>query len=158
MKRHSLTVLALCASLLTAGYALGQNKAASKSAPAAAAPQQKLVRVATLKTVEANREFQANVQLLQAQRQAAVELNSTMEKEKDPKKQKELKAQLDAMLAQLNENNDKMQKAYGFSLTRNYTMEIETSHIYLQVTDEEAAKIEKAQAEAAKSEKSSKKK
>ena len=41
--------------------------------------------VATLKTAEANREFQANVQLLQAQRQAAVEINSAMEKEKDAK-------------------------------------------------------------------------
>lgn len=147
MKRHTLTLLALSAALLTAGPALGQNKDKAGKAPAAPAPQQqKLVKVATLKTAEANREFQANVQLLQAQRQAAVEINSAMEKEKDAKKKKELKTQLDQLMAKLNENNEKMQKAYGFSLTRNYTMEIETSHIYMLVSDEEAAKIEKAQA------------
>ena len=147
MKRHTLTLLALGAALVTAGPVLGQNKDKAGKAPAAPAPQQqKLVKVATLKTAEANREFQANVQLLQAQRQAAVEINSAMEKEKDAKKKKELKTQLDQLMAKLNENNDKMQKAYGFSLTRNYTMEIETSHIYMLVSDEEAAKIEKAQA------------
>ena len=148
-KRHTLTLLALGASLLSSSYVLAQNKdKAGKAAPAASTPApkpMKLVKVATLKTVEANREFAANVQLLQAQRQLAVELQGALEKEKDTKKQKELKSQLDQMLAKLNENNEKMQKAYGFSLSRNYTMEIETSHIYLQVTDEEAAAIEKAQ-------------
>ena len=155
MKRSTLSLLALSATLITAGYVLGQ--AAKPGAPAPdAAKQQKLVRVATINGVQANREFQANVQFLQAQRQKAVELTTAVETEKDAKKKKELKSQLDALTAKLLENNEKMHKAYGFSLARNYTMEIETSHIYMQVTDEEAAKLEKAQAEAAKSEKTSK--
>jgi hypothetical protein len=146
MKRNALTLLALGASLLSAGNVLGQGKAATSAAPAAApAGQQKLVRVATLNGAEANREFQANVQLLQAQRQAAVELKATLEKEKDAKKKKELQTQLDALVAKLNENNQLMQKTYGFSLARNYTMQIETSHIYMFVTDEEAAKLEAEQ-------------
>lgn len=152
MKRHTLTVLALSASLFTAGHVLGQGKAKSGTpAPAAAeAPKpMKLVKIATLNSVEANREFQNNVQLLQAQRQAVVELNAAVEKEKDAKKKKELQTQRDQVLAKLNENNAQMQKAYGFSLTRNYTMEIEKSHIYLQVTEEEAAKFEKEAAKAA---------
>jgi hypothetical protein len=144
-KRHTLTLLALGASLLSAGFVLGQNKGGSAAPAAQAAKPMKLIRVATLKTVEANREFTSNVQLLQAQRQAAVELKSALDKEKDAKKKKEMQTQLDQILAKLNENNDKMQKTYGFSLARNYTMEIETSHIYLQVTEEEAAAIEKAQ-------------
>ncbi|HUR59200.1 MAG TPA: hypothetical protein VM029_15900, partial [Opitutaceae bacterium] len=114
-------------------------------APTPAPQPQKLVKVATLNNAEANREFQANVQLLQGQRQAAVELNAAMDKEKDAKKKQELKTQLDQLMAKLNENNDKMQKAYGFSLTRNYSMEIEKANIYMFVTDEEAAAIEKAQ-------------
>src|SRR4051812_5946288 len=86
MKRHPLTILALSAAFLTANSLLAQNQPKSGSAPAtksaaapaattpAAAPkQQKLVKVSTLNTVEANREFQANVQLLQAQRQRALE-------------------------------------------------------------------------------------
>lgn len=144
MKRTVLTLLALSASLLAGSYALGAQPQSGAAAPAVP-QQQKLVRVATLNGIDANREFQANVQLLQAQRQAAVELNAAMEKEKDSRKKQGLKAQFDQLMEKLNENNAAMQKAYGFSLTRNYTMVIETSHIYMLVTDEEAAAIEKQQ-------------
>ena len=141
MKRNLLSLLTLSAALVSAGYLLGQSPKGSAPAPA----QQKLVRIATLNSVEANREFQANVQLLQNQRQAAVELNAAMEKEKDAKKKKEIKTKLDQLLTTLNDNNAKMQKAYGFSLTRNYVVEIEKSNIYLLLTEEEAAKIEAAE-------------
>jgi IS30 family transposase len=144
MQRSSLRLLALSAFVLCASFLLAQTKSGTAT-PAPAPQQQKLVKVAILNTVEANREFQANVQLLQGQRQAAVEMNAAMEKEKDAKKKQELKTQLDQVMAKLNENNDKMQKAYGFSLTRNYSMEIEKANIYMFVTDEEAAAIEKAQ-------------
>lgn len=147
--------------LLTAGTVLvaatnliAAETAAKAAAPAAEAKQQKLVRVSTLNSIEANREFQANVQLVQAQRQAAVELNAAHDKETDAAKKKELKTQLDAVLAKLNENNEKMRKTYGFSIDRNYSLVIETSHVYMFVTDEEAAKIEEAaKAEAAKQKK-----
>lgn len=151
MKRHSL-LLAMGAALLTTVSTFGQTpKKSEKAAPATPPPQaqlnpqQKLARVATLNGIDVNREFQANVQMIHAQRQAAIELNDAMEKEKDPKKKAELKAQVDQIMAKLNENNQAMQKAYGFSLTRNYTMVIETAHIYMFVTDEEAAKIEAAE-------------
>ena len=157
MKRINLNYLALSAAFLSASVFAAQPKSNAPATPPAA-PAQKLVRIATLKGVEANREFQGNVQLLQAQRQAAVELNGAIEKETDKKKKEELKKQFDTLLARLNENNDKMQKAYGFSLTRNYTMEIETSHIYMLVTEEEARKIEEAQAAEEKKAKSTKKK
>ena len=38
-----------------------------------------------------------------------------------------------------------MRKAYGFSLDRNYTLVVETAHVYMFVTDEEATKIEQAE-------------
>ena len=143
-------VLGLAATRLAAA-----ESAPKKTDPAPAAEkQQKLVRVSTLNTIEANREFQANVQLMQVQRQAAIELNNAHEKETDATKKKELKTQLDGVLAKLNENNDKMRKAYGFSIDRNYTLVVETAHVYMFVTDEEAAKVEEAaKAEAAKQKK-----
>jgi len=67
--------------------------------------------MATINGVEANRQFQANVQLVQAQRQAAVELDAALKKEKDAKKKKELQTQFDAVMKKLNENNEGMQKA-----------------------------------------------
>ena len=147
MKRHPLKLLALGAALLTAGYVVGQGQKPAAPAPANAPKQQKMVKVATLNTVQANQEFQANVQILQAQRQKVIELNAKAEKEKDAKKKKELQKEAEALLAKLNENNQAMSKAYGFSLARNYTMEIEKSNIYMLVSEEEAARIEKAQKE-----------
>ena len=120
--------------------------AAQPAAKADAPKAQKLVQVSTLNTIEANREFQANVQLLQAQRQAAVELNTAFEREKDAAKQKELKARLDALMTKLNENNALMRKTYGFSLDRNYSVVIEKAHVYMFVTEEEAAQLEQAAA------------
>jgi uncharacterized protein YlxW (UPF0749 family) len=142
MKRSLLSVVALSAVFLTAGFVLGQTKAA---APAPAPKQQKVVLVRTLNTVKEVQEFQANVQMLQAQRQAAQELANAVAKETDAKKKKDLQTRLDAVLAKLNENNAAMEKAYGFSITRNYTLEIEKANVYMLVTDEEAAKIEAAQ-------------
>lgn len=144
MKNSSFVLLSMAA------FALGSTLAPAAQ-PAAEAPKsQKLVRVSTLNTVEANREFQANVQLVQVQRQAAVELNAALEKETDAAKKKDLKSQLDALMAKLNENNNKMRQTYGFSLDRNYTVVIEKAHVYMFVSDEEAARVEKAEAEAAK--------
>jgi hypothetical protein len=147
MKQTSL--LSLVASLLLVPAVIAADAKKAEAKPEAKPTTQKLVKVATLPTVEANREFQANVQLVQAQRQAAVELNSAVEKEKDAAKKKDLKAQFDALVTKLNENNEAMRKAYGFSLDRNYTIEIEKAHVYMLVTDEEAARIEAAEKAAA---------
>lgn len=149
MNKSTLAALGLSVSLLAGSAFAADSKKAAAPAPAAE-KQQKLYRVSTLKTVEANREFQGNVQVMQAMRQQAVELNAAHDKETNATKKKELKAKLDEAMKNLNENNQKMVKAYGFSLDRNYTMVIETAHVYMFVTDEEAAKIEKEQAAAAK--------
>jgi phage repressor protein C with HTH and peptisase S24 domain len=148
MKRNSLLSLAASLLLVPAVIAADSKKADAKTEAKPAA--QKLIKVATLSSTETNREFQANVQLVQAQRQAAVELSNAMEKEKDPAKKKDLKAQYDSLVTKLTENNEAMRKAYGFSLDRNYTLEIEKANIYMLVTDEEAARIEAAEKAAAK--------
>lgn len=152
MKKATLALIGLSASLFTAGIALAESKAKAVAPAAAPAEKpQKLVRVSTINTVEGNQQFQANVQLMQAQRQEAIQLSTDFEKETDAAKKKALKTKLDALMAKLNENNEKMMKQYGFSLNRNYTLVIETAHVYMLVSDEEAVKFEKetAAAEAA---------
>ncbi|HTZ22098.1 MAG TPA: hypothetical protein VMC06_14535 [Opitutaceae bacterium] len=164
MKQRTLRLLSLGAIFATAGFAASEPlikvpapdapasapastapaQAAGTPTPASDAKQTKFVLVSTIKGAQANREFQANVQLVQAQRQAAVELNAAITKETDAKKKQDLQTQLDALMVKLNENNAAMTKTYGFSLARNYVFEIETANIYLQVTDEEAAKLEQA--------------
>lgn len=170
MSKKTFGILVLSASALVAvviaaqpGAAKSTPAAAPKSAaapaPAAPAPkQQKLIRVSTLNGVQANQEFQSNVQLVQAQRQQAIELNAQMEKETNAARKKELKADVDKLMALLNDNNQKMFKTYGFTLDRNYTIVIETAHVYMFVTDEEADKFEKEQAAKAAKEAAPKKK
>ena len=102
----------------------------------------KLIRIGSLKTIESNQEFDRNVRLLQAQRARAVELAKALETVQTEEAKEGLQKELDAMMAKLNENNKKMAESYGFSITRNYTRVIESSHIYMFVTEEEAALYE----------------
>lgn len=143
MKRNLPLILILTVAAIGAGYLIAQNK----SAPAAAAPapETKRIHVASLTTVEANREFQRNVQVMQAMRQSVMQLNAELQKTTDAAKKKELQAKIEEEMKRLNDNNAKMQQAYGFSLTRNYTLEVEKAHIYMHVTEEEAARFEAAQ-------------
>jgi hypothetical protein len=149
-------ILLLSASLLTASLWAADTVtfpgSTSAAAPAAnpAQKQQKLLKVCSLNTAQSFQEFQANVQVMQNQRQLVVETNASYEKETNATKKKELKAKLDALLAKLNDDNQKMIKTYGFSLERTYTVAVEKADVFMLVTDEEAAKIEKAQADAAK--------
>ncbi len=107
--------------------------------------QQKIVRVSSLNSIQANQEFQRNVQLLQLQRQRVIELKTQIDNSSDAAEKKTIQANLDDMLNKLNENNQVMFKTYGFSLTRNYTMVVEKSHVYMFVSDEEAVKFEESQ-------------
>ncbi|MBL9186656.1 MAG: hypothetical protein JNK23_04195 [Opitutaceae bacterium] len=143
MKKSLLVLLATGFALLSGGPLLAQ-------APSTAPKQQRLIRVSTLNSVEANQEFQNNVQVMHARRQELIEANTAMEKETNASKKKELKTKVDALLAKLSEDNQKMMKAYGFTLERNYTIVPVVSHVYMMVTEEEAAKFEKEQAAAAK--------
>ncbi|MEY2877994.1 MAG: hypothetical protein RLZZ15_374 [Verrucomicrobiota bacterium] len=152
MTKKSLGLIALLTSTVLAG-ALSAQTISVPAAAAAAPKQQKLIRVSTLNSIEGNQEFQKNVQLLQTQRQQAVEINAALEKETDAAKKKDLKGKLDELMKTLNDNNQKMVKAYGFSLERNYTLVPEVAHVYMFVTDEEAERHEKEQAAIAAKEK-----
>ena len=144
MIKTTLRILTLSASMLTVGLW------AAEPAPAAAPKQQKLIKVCSIDTAAGFQEFQSNVQVMQAQRQKVIDANIAYEKETDAKKKKDLKVKLDELLAKLNEDNQKMVQAYGFSLDRSYTVAVEKADVYMLVSDEEAAKFEQAQAAAAK--------
>ena len=134
-------ILSLISLTLAAAMVSAQKKDA-KPAPAPA-PQQKLelVKVASLNTTESNREFQKNVQLVQQQRSLAGQLLTKLQNEQDEQKHAELKKQLDALQAKLNDNNKLMFKTYGFTLNRNYVLTVEKAHVHMWVTAEEAAAI-----------------
>ena len=137
----SIRTLSLVSFTLVATATFAQNKGAKPTVTPA--PQQKLelVKVASLNTTESNREFQKNVQLVQQQRSLAGQLLTKIQNEQDEQKHAELKKQLDALQAKLNENNKLMFKTYGFTLNRNYVLTVEKAHVHMWVTAEEAATI-----------------
>lgn len=138
MKKTRFGIVLLTLTAIAGAVAWAQQGNASSNANA----QQKFVKVSTLGSIEANQEFQRNVQIVRAQRQQAVQLNAAIEKETDAAKKAELSKALEELMTNLNNNNAQMAKTYGFSLNRNYTMVVEKAHIYMFVTDEEAAAIQ----------------
>ncbi len=102
---------------------------------------QKLVLVSTIKTVEANREFQNNVNVVQNQRNIAVELKRRIDQALTEGERQQLKARLDETVKSLDQNNALMTKTYGFSLMRNYVISFVKTLLYTPLTDEEVAKM-----------------
>ncbi len=111
-------------------------------------PQQKLVKISTLGSIEANQEFQRNVQIMQAQRQRVVQLQRQIEETQTKDLKINLKKELESALDKLNKDNKKMAVTYGFSLNRNYMLVVEKAHIYMAVSEDEARKIEKEKSKA----------
>ncbi len=147
---YVLTLLTFTLATATASFA--QGKRVKPTAPAKAdvpsaqpgQEQRKLIKVASLNTIEANREFQANLRLVQQQRALAVQVTTQIEEQKDEQEKARLQAQLDALIAKLNANNRLMIKNYGFSLNRNYVLTVEKSHVYLFLSEDEAEKVKPA--------------
>jgi len=133
--------------LIMSSMALGLNAKESKQEATA---KMELVKVASLNTIDSNKEFQRNVQLVQQQRALAAELLSKMDTVQDEEVHNKLQTELDGLQQKLNENNELMFKTYGFSLNRNYVLTVEKSHIHMWVTEEESKKISAANKKAKK--------
>jgi len=139
----NVVVLGMAVLLIAAcGAAVANNKKDKKEPEVVSESQQRLVKVSTLSSVEANQEFQRNVQIMQAQRQRVMQLQAQYEQAQTDELKKSLKKELDAAIEKLNKDNKTMTETYGFSLNRNYVQVIEKSDIYMAVTKEEAEKIE----------------
>jgi hypothetical protein len=102
----------------------------------------KLVRSVSLNSVQANREFDRNVRIMQQQRQLVQRIQAQIDEEESERKRAKLEKELATALQKLNDNNTTMVKTYGYSLNRRYVRVIQTSEIYMYVTDEEAERMQ----------------
>jgi len=107
-----------------------------------------LVKVATLNTMDANKEFQKNVELVQQQRALAAQILTKLNATTDKQEKQKLEKQFESLQKKLNENNQLMFKTYGFSLNRNYVLTVEKAHIHMWVNEEEAQAIQARSADA----------
>ncbi len=87
--------------------------------------------IATINGVPANEEFRRNVALVQNQRAAIIKARAELDGlSGDARTARE--KEIAAAEKQLEENNAAMTKHYGFSLTRNYLLEIVQSELYVK--------------------------
>jgi hypothetical protein len=104
--------------------------------------------IASIDGVEANDTFRQNVQLVQTQRNRLVQIKQALDnagtKEEDKAKLNEEFTKSEDVLKK---NNEEMVKLYGFSLMRNYLLEIEESRLYTPLTEDEVKNIDAKKAE-----------
>ncbi len=107
--------------------------------------------IAIIPGVEENNNFRRNVQLVQAQRNQLVQMKEAEKTATDEQKTK-LEEEIKKAEETLLKNNEEMTKRYGFSLARDYLMEVEESKLYTLVNEEQFLKAEKLAEDAALSE------
>lgn len=100
---------------------------------------QKFIHVSTINTVEANTQFVQNVQVVQRQRQAVVELNQRAKTALTDAERTAALEKSKEIVKKLEENNQAMARAYGYSLARDYLHQILKTRIFLKLTDVEYA-------------------
>lgn len=98
-----------------------------------------------------NEQFRYNVQVMQAQRNRLVQMNNTLAQMADGEEKTKLQDETKAFAERLDADNKTMIEKYGFSLTRNYLLQVVESKLYIAVTEEEFLKAQTA-AEAPKAE------
>jgi uncharacterized membrane protein YhiD involved in acid resistance len=99
--------------------------------------------IATIEGVEANDVFRQNVQLVQTQRQRLVQIKQALDNASTKEEEKaKLKEEFDKSEDVLKKNNEEMVKNYGFSLMRNYLLDVEESQLYTALNDDEVKNID----------------
>lgn len=102
----------------------------------------KYSRVSQIPNEKANEEFRRNVQYMLATQNRLRQINEALKKMPEGEQKEKAKAQFETEEKGLIEDNKKMFDAYGYSIARNYYMEIENSKLYIKVTEEEFLRAE----------------
>ena len=135
-----------------AALSIAQSGSATEAATATSATTNPddvnvlLQKVCTLNSIEANIEFQRNVQVMQGMYRRVLEQKQAIDRAQTQVLKDALQAEYDTLYQQLNENNQKMLENYNFTLNRNYEMVVEKSHVYVYATPEEIERWKEKQA------------
>ncbi len=104
-----------------------------------------MLSICTLNTPEAAQGFQRDVATVQNLRDMALQMQGAVDTAENPEDAAYAKGRLDQVFEQLNALNKAMVVSYGFSITRNYILQIDKSTLYVWATEDELT--EAAQAE-----------
>lgn len=98
-----------------------------------------MLSVCTLNTAEAAQAFQKDVASMQAKRDIALEMQMVVENAETPDDKAYAQGRLDQVLGQVSAFNREMVRAYGFSISRNYVLQIDKSSLFVWALASEIA-------------------
>jgi hypothetical protein len=98
-----------------------------------------MISVCTLNSAKAAQAFQNDVAKIQSQRDLAIQLQVDLDATVTPEDRAYAQGRLDQVVSQLSALNQAMYTAYGFTVTRDYVMQIDKSSLYIWATDSEVA-------------------
>ena len=98
-----------------------------------------MLSVCTLNTAEAAQAFQKDVASMQAKRDIALEMQMVVENAETPDDKAYAQGRLDQVLGQVSAFNKEMVRAYGFSISRNYVLQIDKSSLFVWALASEIA-------------------
>ena len=103
----------------------------------------RLRKMVTLNGIDANEEFKNNIARMEKARQMLIKLEQQHDQSNNADERVKLQKEIDDGRQWLNKNNKLMIERYRVTLDRKYLQVIEKSYIYVEITAEESAKINK---------------
>ena len=100
-----------------------------------------LISVCTLNTADAVQGYQKDVARVQTVRDEAISLQAAVTASETSADKAYAQGKLDVVMDQLKALNVAMFDAYGFSINRNYTMQIDKSSLFVWVSESELANV-----------------
>lgn len=108
--------------------------------------ERRLLQTAEIRGLDLVVQFDQFTKVLQARRDAVIQLTQLVQRATEPEEKTRIQAQLDQTVALLNQGNKEMAESVGYSITHNYEVEVLESKFVILLNQEEVNQVEAARA------------
>jgi ribosomal protein L12E/L44/L45/RPP1/RPP2 len=102
----------------------------------------RLLQTAEIRGLDLVVQFDQFAKVLQARRDAVVQLNGLLQRAADPEEKTRIQTQLDQTLELLNKGNKEMVESVGYSITHNYEVEVLEAKFVILLNQDEVNQIQ----------------
>ena len=102
----------------------------------------RLLQTAEIRGLDLVVQFDQFAKVLQARRDAVVQLNGLLQRATDPEEKTRIQTQLDQTLELLNKGNKEMVESVGYSITHNYEVEVLEAKFVILLNQDEVNQIQ----------------
>lgn len=106
--------------------------------------ERRLLQTAEIRGLDLVVQFDQFTKVLQARRDAVIQLTQLVQRATEPEEKTRIQAQLDQTVALLNQGNKEMAESVGYSITHNYEVEVLESKFVILLNQEEVNQFEGA--------------